>query len=77
MMPEQTVQAAIDLRAKRLMPVHWAKFSLGLHDWDEPVKRVTAAAEAKNMPLLTPMIGEKVNLSNTTAVYKQWWVGLE
>lgn len=31
MMPEQTVQAAIDLKAKILMPVHWAKFALALH----------------------------------------------
>ena len=77
MMPEEVVQAAQDLKAKRLMPVHWAKFSLGLHDWDEPIKRVTAAAEANKMPLLTPMIGEKVNLNDTTAVYKKWWEGLE
>ena len=28
MMPEETVQAAIDLKAKKLLPVHWAKFSL-------------------------------------------------
>lgn len=31
MMPEQTVQAAIDLKAKMLMPVHWGKFALALH----------------------------------------------
>ena len=29
MSPEETVQAAIDLQAKELMPVHWGKFSLG------------------------------------------------
>src|SRR5690606_17606068 len=34
MMPEETVQAALDLNAKRLFPVHWGKFSLALHDWD-------------------------------------------
>ena len=40
MMPEETVQACIDLNAKVLMPVHWGKFSLALHPWDEPIKRV-------------------------------------
>jgi len=77
MMPEEVVQAAQDLKATRLMPVHWAKFSLALHAWDEPIKRVTAEAEKQNMPLLTPMIGEKVNLNDSTYVSKKWWVGLE
>jgi L-ascorbate metabolism protein UlaG (beta-lactamase superfamily) len=77
MMPEEVVQAAKDLKAKRLMPVHWAKFSLGLHDWDEPIIRVTAEAEKQIMPLLTPMIGEKASLTDATVVYKKWWQGLE
>lgn len=77
MMPEEVVTAAQDLKAKTLMPVHWAKFSLGLHDWDEPIKRVTAAAKKQNMPLLTPMIGEKVNLNDASQVYKKWWEGVQ
>lgn len=72
MMPEETVQAAIDLGAARLFPVHWAKFTLSLHSWDEPIKRVTAAAESNNMPLLHPMIGELVNL-NDPGPQTKWW----
>ena len=41
MMPEQTVQASIDLKAKTFMPVHWGKFALALHAWDEPIERAT------------------------------------
>jgi L-ascorbate metabolism protein UlaG (beta-lactamase superfamily) len=77
MMPEEVVQAGKDLKAKQVMPVHWGKFSLSLHDWDEPIKRVTAEAEKQNQPLLTPMIGEKVDLNSTTQVFKKWWEGLE
>ncbi len=77
MMPEEVVQAAQDLKAKKLMPVHWGKFALALHAWDEPIKRVTAAAEKEGMPLLTPMIGEKVNLNNPPLPFKKWWEGLE
>jgi L-ascorbate metabolism protein UlaG (beta-lactamase superfamily) len=77
MMPKQVVQAAKDLKAKRLMPVHWAEFSLGLHDWDEPIIKVTAEAEKQHMPIATPMIGEKLNLNDTTQVFNKWWVGLE
>jgi L-ascorbate metabolism protein UlaG (beta-lactamase superfamily) len=72
MMPEETVQAGIDLKAKRILPVHWAKFSLSIHDWDESIKRVTAEAEKKNMPLIHPMIGEQVNLREPAASVR-WW----
>lgn len=44
MFPEQTYQAAIDLGAKVLVPVHWGKFSLAMHPWDEPIRRLRAAA---------------------------------
>ncbi|HNU87146.1 MAG TPA: MBL fold metallo-hydrolase, partial [Ferruginibacter sp.] len=57
MMPEELVQAAQDLKAEKLMPVHWAKFSLALHSWDEPIIRVTGEAKRKNFPVIHPMIG--------------------
>ena len=72
MMPEEVAQAAEDLKAKKLMPVHWAKFALGQHDWDEPIIRVTKASQLKNMPLVTPMIGEVVNL-NEDKLFPSWW----
>jgi L-ascorbate metabolism protein UlaG (beta-lactamase superfamily) len=72
MMPEETVQAAIDLKAKALMPVHWGKFKLGMHAWDEPVKRVTAKAIELNVPVKTPKIGEPHLINNSTSTAK-WW----
>lgn len=76
MMPEEVVKAAQELKAKKLMPVHWAKFSLGLHDWDEPILRVSAEAKKQNMPLITPMIGQKASLTKDE-VFTEWWKGLE
>jgi L-ascorbate metabolism protein UlaG (beta-lactamase superfamily) len=64
MMPEETVQAAKDLKAKTLMPVHWGKFTLAMHPWDEPVRRVTAAAARAGLPMTTPRIGEIVNINH-------------
>ncbi len=72
MMPEETVQAGIDLNAKTILPVHWAKFALSIHDWDESMNRVTAAAKKMNMPLIHPMIGEKVDLVSPTPSAR-WW----
>lgn len=76
MMPEEVIQASQDLKAKRLMPVHWSKFSLALHAWDEPITRVTIEGKKKNVPLLHPMIGEKVDLKeNTPSV--AWWEAVQ
>lgn len=72
MMPEETVQAAIDLKAKKLFPVHWGKFALAMHDWDEPIKRVQVAAIHAGMPLVTPLIGEKVKIKEQQS-FSNWW----
>lgn len=75
-MPEQTVQAAIDLKAKTMMPVHWAKFALALHDWDEPIERVTKEANRLNVPIVHPMIGAELNLNDLSST-PEWWKGIE
>lgn len=72
MMPEQTAQAAVDLKASVLMPVHWAKFRLAIHPWNEPVERVAAAAALLNLPLTTPLIGEPVYVGKQYPG-TQWW----
>ncbi len=71
-MPEETVQAALDLKAKKLLPVHWAKFSLAMHNWDDSIKRVVKSATEKNVPILTPMIGEALYWNDDKS-YKKWW----
>jgi len=65
MMPEETAQASIDLNAKTLLPVHWGKFSLSLHPWNEPIQRVTKRAAELNVPIATPLIGEPVTIGST------------
>ena len=76
MTPEEAVQAAIDLQAKLLLPVHWSKFALANHAWREPAIRVQREAERCNMPLLHPMIGEVVHLQKLTAPVS-WWEAIE
>ncbi len=72
MLPEQTVQAALDLRAAALLPVHWAKFTLALHPWNEPVRRVTVAAKESGMPIATPLIGQPVPIKGPYPT-TNWW----
>ncbi|MES2702575.1 MAG: MBL fold metallo-hydrolase [Bacteroidota bacterium] len=72
MLPPEVVQAAQELKAKALLPVHWAKFSLSLHAWDEPIIKVTEAAAAAGQQIVTPMIGEEVDLNHLPAS-GAWW----
>ncbi|MEM6771482.1 MAG: MBL fold metallo-hydrolase [Bacteroidota bacterium] len=77
MMPGEHLQAARDLRAKALLPVHSGKFTLANHDWDEPLAEVTARAKGEDISVLTPRIGEKVVLEQTEQVFERWWEGAE
>ena len=72
MMPEEAVQAAIDLNAKKLLPVHWGKFSLSLHAWDEPIIRLMNEARRKGVDVVHPMIGEAVYLDKENS-FVEWW----
>jgi L-ascorbate metabolism protein UlaG (beta-lactamase superfamily) len=72
MMPEETVQAAIDLKAKMLLPVHWAKFTLALHPWNDPIQRVVKKAAALQLPITTPKIGEPVVIGKSYPD-AHWW----
>ena len=74
MMPEEVLQAAKDLKAKRLFPVHSGKFKLANHAWDEPLIRITKANKTNNLNLLTPIIGQQVYLKDTNQIFSEWWL---
>lgn len=71
--PEQVLQAAKDLNAKRVFPVHSAKFALANHNWDEPLSEIAKHNATYKIPLMTPMIGEAVQLNYTEQQFKEWW----
>lgn len=74
MFPEESVQAALDLKARIMMPIHWGGFNLAEHSWKNPIERVTAQAKNSQMPILTPAIGE-ILILNKEANYTStsWW----
>ena len=72
MSPEDAVRAHVDVRARRLFPVHWGTFNLAFHAWDEPIKRTLAAARASEVEVLTPRIGEIVDADRPFAA-NPWW----
>lgn len=75
-LPHETVQVAKDLKAKRFFPVHSSKFMLAMHQWDDPLNDVSRLNNGA-IPMVTPMIGEVVNLDDEHQVFKQWWKGVK
>jgi L-ascorbate metabolism protein UlaG (beta-lactamase superfamily) len=75
MSAEDAVRAHRDLRARRMFPVHWGTFNLAFHAWDEPMKRAVAAARASGVDLLTPRVGEIVDVDRAFA-FNPWWESL-
>lgn len=73
MFPEETVQAAIDVKAKSMMPIHWGAFKLAMHSWKDPIERVTKTAKELAMPIITPQIGEVMNIVPQPLNNHQWW----
>lgn len=72
MFPEETVKAALDLKTKVLFPVHWGKFELSLHAWNDSIKRANIAALKNNQKLTAPIIGELIILDQAYPNSK-WW----
>ncbi|MEM7564715.1 MAG: MBL fold metallo-hydrolase, partial [Pseudomonadota bacterium] len=75
MMPEESVQAAIDLQAKVFFPVHWGRFDLSSHTWDEPVIRAKTAADNHGVIMASPLIGETFTLTRYPTA--QWWLSVD
>jgi L-ascorbate metabolism protein UlaG (beta-lactamase superfamily) len=73
MMPEQTVQATIDLDAKVLFPVHWGKYTLALHPWNESAIRVRQAADDRKVQVTMPRIGEQIVVDSKYPSEKWWY----
>jgi L-ascorbate metabolism protein UlaG (beta-lactamase superfamily) len=69
--PDQAVQLCQDINTQAMFPIHWGVFDLAMHPWDESIKMVAEMAAAKNLELVTPLMGEKVipGLSPTN----RWW----
>jgi L-ascorbate metabolism protein UlaG (beta-lactamase superfamily) len=74
MMPEETVQASVDLKSKLILPIHWGAFTIAFHDWIDPIERVMIKANELNMLITTPKIGEPVVLGNENFPSEKWWL---
>jgi L-ascorbate metabolism protein UlaG (beta-lactamase superfamily) len=75
MFPEDTAQASLDLNAKKLFPVHWGKFVLSVHAWDESIIRLYAECSRRGITLLHPILGDAARFDEEET-FPRWWEGL-
>ncbi|WP_367888197.1 MBL fold metallo-hydrolase [Bacillus wiedmannii] len=73
MLPEETVQAHIDVKGELLLPIHWGAFTLALHEWSDPIERVTKEANRLGVNIATPQNGESITLKSTDYPSSAWW----
>lgn len=71
-LPTEQAQAYEDLRARRLFPIHWGMFTLAPHSWYEPITLLSQIAKERGISLLSPQLGEIVEV-NDSYVSKSWW----
>ena len=74
MFPEQTAQAAADVKPSRVMPVHWGAYSMAYHPWDEPVRLSVPAMRALGLQPLTPLLGQVFDAGTVT---QEWYLGVK
>jgi L-ascorbate metabolism protein UlaG (beta-lactamase superfamily) len=72
MFPPQTAQAAADLEARMVLPVHWGKFAEANHPWNESVKLMKHAADSLGIPVTIPKIGQAYTIGDPV-LFENWW----
>ncbi len=73
MFPEETAQAGIDIKANKIMPIHWGAFKLSMHAWTDPIERVTKKAQELGVTVVTPEIGTFIYIDQNNTTVNKWW----
>ena len=71
-LPNETADAAEDIHAQKVIPIHGGKFALARHAWNDPYKDLTAESFNKSYKLLTPRIGELIDFTQEQT-FSQWF----
>jgi len=56
-----------------LMPVHWGLFDLALHDWRQPMERISELADAIGIRLWAPEPGAPTEVVRDRPHRSDWW----
>jgi L-ascorbate metabolism protein UlaG (beta-lactamase superfamily) len=75
LLPAEVIQAAIDLRTRQFLPMHWGMYNLSIHDWFDPIESVSTLAEKSQVSIRAPVLGELLTLKKNQLVPMgpKWW----
>ena len=78
MMPEETVQASIDLKSQATDAVHWGQIR-AFANWDEPIVPGFGRSQTPEPPAhVTPKIGEaRCTWKERIKFFSSWWETLK
>jgi len=68
---KEAVDAFQQMRAKKLLPIHWGTFDLALHSWYEPILELENKSTEKEIPLLSHPQGKWFKLDDESD--NGWW----
>ncbi len=71
MFPQEAAKAVQELKAQKVVPVHWAVFDLALHPWHESIDMFAEALQGSGVELLTPLMGQKIVPGESKT--QKWW----
>lgn len=77
LLPDEFLKATAELKAKRVFPVHNSKFAIANHSWDAPLETITELNKNIGINLITPKIGEAINLKDTEQQFGKWWKSIQ
>lgn len=71
--PHESVQAAIDAKVRKIMPIHWAGFALSYqHSWKEPAEEFVQSAKENNIQYSIPPLGKIFHINSQKL--EEWWL---
>lgn len=70
MFAHQSVQATMDLKAQKMVPMHWGVFSLGRNPWYESIDNAVKSAKEHGLAFDVPKMGERYA---DGFVGEEWW----
>lgn len=76
MLPEESIQAHVDLKGRYYLPIHWGKYNLAFHSWQDPAERMLAKSQELDVDVVTPVRGEILHIPPAESTAK-WWREIE
>lgn len=74
MLPASTAQSALDVKARRVVPVHWGAYTMAFHNWDDSVRQSVPIMRERGLQPMTPMQGQVFDVGTET---EEWYLKVQ